>query len=265
MAGSAAEPTPREGVERTCDAARFSDRQGMRLLHIGPPRSDDLVQGVMQINDPQKLVLEFAERMMVWAMFFKPSSLSKRHVMQLGLGAASLTKFCHGRIGMKTTAVEINPSVVAICRDAFHLPPNDKLLEVITGDARKEIARPRWRAALDVIQVDAYDADAARPVLDSVDFYQACKRALGPDGCIVTNLFSADASYETSLEHLRMVFGADALWQFKPTKEGNTIVLAEKKPRKLGLAEYVSRCQELQNRYGLDTQPWLHFFHPVTA
>ena len=219
----------------------------------------------MQIDDPLKLVLEFAERMMVWTMFFKPSSLSKRHVMQLGLGAASLTKFCHARIGMKTTAVEINPSVVAICHQAFHLPRNNKLLEVIVGDAFKEVARARWRGVVDVIQVDAYDSDAARPVLDSVDFYQACKKALSPDGCLVTNLFSADASYVTSLEHLREVFGPDALWQFKPTKEGNTIVLAEKKPRKLGLAEYVSRCQELQSRYGLDTQPWLHFFHPVNA
>lgn len=241
----------------------YSERAGVRLLHIGPARQDALVQGAMSLSQPSEIYLEFAQRMMAWTMFYKPASLAKRHVMQMGLGAASLTRFCHQQLRMRTTAVEINPHVVQACRDWFGLPPDDHLLKVITADAGLEIQRPRWLNSVDVLQVDAYDLDAARPVLDSVGFYQHCARALTPDGCLVTNLFSADASYATSLQHLQAVFGMDSLWVFKPTKEGNTIVLAQKKPRPLPLQERIERCEHIQLKYRLDTQPWLYFFNPL--
>jgi spermidine synthase len=48
--------------------------------------------------------------------------------MQLGLGAAALTKFCHKKLRMKTTAIELNPQVVAACRLWFKLPPDDPKL-----------------------------------------------------------------------------------------------------------------------------------------
>ena len=33
--------------------------------------------------------------------------------MQLGLGAAAITRFCHQVLRMRTTAVELNPAVIA--------------------------------------------------------------------------------------------------------------------------------------------------------
>ena len=37
----------------------------------------------------------------------------------------ALTKFCRKTLGMRTTAVELNPQVVAACRGWFKLPADD--------------------------------------------------------------------------------------------------------------------------------------------
>jgi len=43
---------------------------------------------------------------------------------RLGLGSAALTKFHFKKLRMDTTAIEINPQVVAACRTWFKLPPD---------------------------------------------------------------------------------------------------------------------------------------------
>ena len=66
--------------------------------------------------------------------------MAKRHAMQLGLGAAALTKFCRKKLRMKTTAIELNPQVVAACRLWFKLPADDARLSVVLGDAAEVAA-----------------------------------------------------------------------------------------------------------------------------
>src|SRR5260221_2149934 len=53
---------------------------------------------------------------MGWLLFMEPASVAGRHAMQLGLGAAAITKFCHKKLRMRTTAIELNPQVLAVCR-----------------------------------------------------------------------------------------------------------------------------------------------------
>jgi hypothetical protein len=73
--------------------------------------------------------------MMAWLLFVEPDSVAKRRAMQLGLGSAALTKFCFKKLRMDTTAIEINPQVVAACRTWFKLPPDSARLRVVLGDA----------------------------------------------------------------------------------------------------------------------------------
>jgi len=70
----------------------------------------------MLIEAPTLLVHEYIQRMMGWMLFIDPSTVPQRQALQLGLGAGSLTKFCHKELRMKTTAIEINPQVLAACR-----------------------------------------------------------------------------------------------------------------------------------------------------
>jgi spermidine synthase len=237
----------------------FSDHGDTRYLHLGT----EWVQGSMRMDAPFELDLEYVQRMMAWLLFVEPAGVAKRHAMQLGLGAASLTKFCRRKLRMKTTAIELNPQVIAACRLWFKLPADDARLSVILGDAAEVAAHAHWRGSIDALQVDLYDHEAAAPVLDSPDFYADCRRLLTDDGCITVNLFGRSSSYERSLGHIVAAFGDGAVWAFKPTREGNTIVLAQRTPQRPTRAQLVERADDIQSRWGLPAPKWLRVFKPV--
>lgn len=239
--------------------AHFSDYGDIRYLHL----ESEWIQGSMRLDAPFDIDLEYVQRMMAWLLFVPPDSVRKRHAMQLGLGAAALTKFCRKRLGMKTTAIEINPQVVAACRLWFKLPADDTRLSVILGDAAEVVAHAHWRGQVDALQVDLYDQEAAAPVLDSEAFYRDCRALLTEDGCMTVNLFGRASSYERSLSRIHAAFGADAVWAFKPTREGNTIVLALREPQQPARAELLARAEAIEARWGLPARKWLRVFGRV--
>ena len=237
----------------------FSDYGDIRFLHLGT----EWVQGSMLIDAPFDIELEYVQRMMAWLLFVEPSSVAGRHAMQLGLGAASLTKFCYKKLRMKTTAIELNAQVVAACRIWFKLPADNARLQVVLGDAAQVASHPNWHGKIDALQVDLYDDEAAAPVLDSEDFYADCRKLLTDDGCMTVNLFGRSSSYERSLEKIAAVFGLDAVWAFKPTREGNTVVLALRRPRAAKRAELAARAENIQTLWNLPAPKWLRVFKPL--
>lgn len=236
-----------------------SDDGEVRHLHLGTP----WIQGSMRVAEPFALELEYVQRMMAWLLFVEPASVSKRHAMQLGLGAGAITKFCHKKLRLCATAIELNPQVVAVCRQWFKLPPDGPKLRVVLADAAKEIQNPMWLGTVDALAVDLYDHDAAAPVLDSPDFYADCRALLSEDGSMTVNLFGRSSSYEKSLKSMASAFGDDALWAFKPTREGNTVVLAQRTPTRPKRTELAARAEAIQERWGLPTTKWMRVFKPV--
>ncbi|RZI78623.1 MAG: spermidine synthase [Variovorax sp.] len=238
----------------------FSDWGDIRYLHLGT----EWVQGSMKLDAPFEIELEYVQRMMAWLLFVEPASVVSRHAMQLGLGAATLTKFSRKTLRMRTTAIELNPQVVAACRVWFKLPADDLKLSVVIADAGAEIRKPRWQGTVDALQVDLYDHEAAAPVLDSEDFYADCRALLTEDGAMTVNLFGRSSSYARSLEKIVQVFGADAVWSFKPTREGNTVVLAQRTPQHPKRPVLADRAQTVQTRWGLPAPKWLRVFKAHT-
>jgi len=238
----------------------FSEQDGICYLHLGT----QWIQGSMRRDAPFDIHLEYVQRMMAWLLFVEPGSVERRHAMQLGLGAASLTKFCYKKLRTKTTAIELNPRVVAACRLYFKLPRDDARLAVVLGDAAEVAAHDHWRGSIDALQVDLYDHEAAAPVLDSAEFYADCRQLLTEDGCMTVNLFGRSSSFERSLQRIEAAFGAGAVWAFRPTREGNTIVLAQREPRRPPRAELAERAETIETRWGLPAKKWLRVFKPVT-
>ena len=105
-----------------------------------------------------------------------PEQLPGTRCLQLGLGAAAITKYCHSVLRLPTTAVEINPQVIGVCRSWFHLPEDDERLTVVQADAARYVASDDQVARFDALSVDLYDHEAASPVLDDEAFYRACWR-----------------------------------------------------------------------------------------
>lgn len=237
----------------------FSDFGDKRYLHLGT----EWVQGSMLIDKPWDIELEYVQRMMAGLLFTEPAGVAKKHAMQLGLGSAALTKFCYKKIRMKTTAVEINPQVIAACRGWFRLPKDDLRLHVIEADASLEIKKPQHLETVDLLHVDLYDHEAAAPVLDSAAFYSDCHELLTEDGVMTVNLFGRDSSYQSSLEKIAEAFGPQALWAFTPTREGNTVVMAQREPSRPERTDLLLRAADIQSRWNLPAKKWLRILKPV--
>ena len=217
----------------------------------------------MRIDEPQALVHQYIQRMMAWLLFVEPATVPTRRALQLGLGAASLTKFCHKVLRMRTTAIEINPKVLVACRGWFKLPADNARMQVVLADAAREIRDPQWWATVDALQVDLYDHDAAAPVLDSEAFYADCRRLLTPGGCMTVNLFGRASSYSRSVEKIAAAFGREAIWPFKATPEGNTVVLAQRQPSRPTRSVLTERADVIERKWQLPAAQWVRVLKPL--
>lgn len=234
----------------------LSESGGVRYLHLG----SEWVQGSMRIAAPFDIDLEYVQRMMAWLLFMPADSVTGRHAMQLGLGAGAITKFCYKKLKTTTTAIEINPRVADVCRAWLRLPPEDERLRVVIADAAQEIQSPEWLGTVDALCVDLYDDQAAAPVLDSPDFYADCRRLLTDEGCMTVNLFGRSASFERSLASIAHAFGPQAVWVFKPTREGNAVALAQRTPSRPKRELLQARADDIEARWGLPARKWLKVF-----
>ncbi len=219
----------------------------------------------MLIDAPTVLVHEYIQQMMAWLLFVDPAATSRLQSLQLGLGAGSLTKFCYKEARMKTAVIELNPQVLVACRGWFKLPNDNSRLRVVLADAATEIQNPEWWGSVDALQVDLYDHEAATPVLDSLDFYGDCRRLLTDEGSMTVNLFGRSSSFKRSAEKIASAFGADAVWVFKPTRAGNTVVLAQRIPSRPKRAVWRERAEFIQSQWGLPAMQWTRGLKPFVV
>jgi spermidine synthase len=234
--------------------ATISEIDGVRYLHLGTP----WVQGAMQLKQPRVVVLEYVQRMLAWMLWRPVDALASGHAVQLGLGAAAITRFTLQTLRMRTTAVELNPAVVGACRRWFRLPADDRRLSVVVADAAEWVRGvDAPRGDVHALCVDLYDHEAAAPVLDDEAFYADCRALLAPDGVMSVNLFGRQASFDRSMARLTAVFGAERVWHLKPTREGNTIAVATHTAVFPDRHTVLARAANIETRYGLPARKWL--------
>ena len=82
---------------------------------------------------------------------------------------------------------------------------------------------------------------------------------------MTVNLFGEDSSYPQSVAKITAAFGKDAVWAFRPTREGNTVVLAQRTPSRPATADLLERAAAIQTRWGLPAAKWLKVFKPIEA
>jgi len=217
----------------------------------------------MRIAKPDAIELEYVQRMMAWMLWRPIDELGQGRAVQLGLGAASVTRFCRDQLQMHTTAVEINPAVIGVCRLWFHLPDNDERLKVLNLDAANWVRNKSNQRSVHVLNIDLYDHDAAAPALDDEAFYRACYSVMvdtanGGGGLMSLNLFGRDASFDTSLQRIVNAFGSHQVWNLQPTKEGNTVVVASRGVPLPDRASLVERAEYIETRFGLKARKWVN-------
>lgn len=226
----------------------LSEQDGVRYLHFGT----EWVQGAMRIRKPNWPELEYAQQMMAWMLWLpEPAAIA-----QLGLGTATLTKFCHASFpAASVTAVELNPSVIAICASMFKLPPNDARLRVLEMDALDYVNDAANAGALDVLQVDLYDATARGPVLDSAEFYESCNACLKDDGIMTVNLFGDHPSYARNIKAIKFAF--EQVVCLPEVHDGNVVAIAFKRKRAIDVDALAERAAQIVADTKLPAKSWV--------
>lgn len=240
----------------------ISEFDGVRNLHLGTI----WVQGAMRIARPDQLELEYVQRMMAALLWLPGDGLDQGHAVQLGLGAAAITRFTHKALRMRTTAVELNPAVIAACRRHFRLPDDGPRLNVLTMDAADWVHDVNHRNSVRLLHVDLYDHEAASPVLDDLHFYGGCRDVLEAGGVMSVNLFGRNTRFEHSLSQLTAAFGARQVCRLRPTREGNAVVLAGRDvvlPDRATLLERAATIEARYGRWGLPARKWLRMLRPL--
>jgi spermidine synthase len=229
-------------------AVTLSEDDGVRYLHFGT----EWVQGGMRIARPFALELEYQRQMMAIGLLLP----APRRIVQLGLGAAALTKFCYRHLSSsEIVAVELSAEVVAAARTWFRLPADDDRLTVVEADAREFISHPRQRGRAEWLQVDLYDAAARGPVYDDVAFYRACRRALSAPGVACFNLFGS--RFDPSFNAICEAFEDRAL-VLPEVEHGNRIVIAVVGPAlDVPFGVVYERALELEARWRLPARRWV--------
>jgi spermidine synthase len=229
--------------------ATVTEFKGVRFMHLGT----SWVQGAMRLSKPDTIELEYVQMMMMWLLFCE----RPRHVVQLGLGSAALTKFCYQRLpDTRVTAVELNPNVIAICRALFGLPPDDARLAVREMNALDFVLDRANHDSVDVLQVDLYDQDARGPVLDTPEFYQACCDCLTADGIMTTNVFGDFSNYDKNMQAIEMIF--DAVVWLPEVHDANIVVIAFKRAPQIDFSVLYERAGAIKKAYNLPAKNWVN-------
>ncbi|WP_233880780.1 spermidine synthase [Paraburkholderia flagellata] len=228
----------------------FSEESGVRYLHFGT----EWVQGAMRLSKPLHIELEYAQQMMAWLLFLA----TPERIVQLGLGAAALTKFAHRYLRpAKVEAIELNPAVVVAARTMFELPYDDTRLAVRELDAWDFVQDRANHGTIGALQIDVYDATARGPVLDSVAFYRAVRACLTDAGVATINLFGDHPSFVRNMKRLNEVFDGRVI-ALPEVHEGNRVALAFSGPAlEVTYEALEKRARLLESKLGLPAHQWV--------
>lgn len=229
----------------------ISEEAGVRYLHFG----SSWIQGAMRIARPFALELDYTREMMVPLLLHDPDW--PRSVLQIGLGAASVTKFLYRyRPQAKLTVIEIEPRVAAAARQFFKLPEDEQRIDIRYGDGADFVIKAKQR--YDLILVDGFDADARTGRLDTLPFYLDCRARLADHGLLCLNLLSRRKDFRGSVKRLEEAFDGHAI-AFPSCDSGNAIALARigAAPAPTPLADLKAAAQQLRLETGLNLLPTL--------
>jgi spermidine synthase len=146
---------------------------------------DRTLQSAMNLKDPTALRLIYSRYTSV-GLTFRPDA---KKMLLIGLGGGSIPKKVQKEFpDMEIDAVEIDPEVIKMSKEYFHIKESS-LLRLHAQDGRLFMARTPHR--YDIILLDAYFTDAMPFHLTTKEFFELAQKKLTPNGIIVANLISA--------------------------------------------------------------------------
>ncbi len=225
---------------------QVSESKGVRYLHFGSP----WVQGAMRIARPYALELEYTRELM-FPLLLRGDGHWPRSVLQVGLGAASVTRFLHRHFpAARQTIVELSADVVQAARHFFKLPAE---VPVLLADGADYVVSTEAR--FDLIVLDGFDDRGRAGRLDTVPFYFDVARRLTRSGCLAVNMLTRTRGAAPALGRLAEAFG-DRVLELPATEAGNVVAICAAGPRiDLSIEELRAAAIGLKASCGLDLRP----------
>ena len=204
------------------------------------------VQSEMSIAQPHALNFAYTRAMMGFLLFVP----RPRHVVIVGLGGGSLTRFCHRQLpGARITTVEIDPEVIAFA-DLFELPAPGERHELVQADAVDYFAGGGERP--DVVLLDGCDSRGMAPALGDTGFLACVRERLRARGVLVINLVGAPEAVRATVAGASAVFAGRLIVQ-KVGEGGTEVAFAFKDPAFVPPWEDMPRAARLlQRQHALD-------------
>jgi len=213
--------------------------------------TNDATQSAMLLADPDALIAQYTRKMMAFLLF----NPHPRHIVMIGLGGGSLAKFCYRHLPRaKITIVEIDAQVIAM-RDEFRIPRDDERFRIVHDDGAHYLEN--CDDAMDVLLVDAFDADGIALSLAKSAFYARAARQLSDDGMLVMNFWGRCERFTDNLTQARAAFG-DSLLLVPVSGDANVLLFAFKQAPPTAIStELEALARRLQMRLLLDFPRYL--------
>lgn len=204
------------------------------------------VQSEMTIGDPLELNFAYTRKMMSFLLFHP----HPEHVVIVGLGGGSLTRFCYRQLPLtRVTTVEIDEDVIALS-DLFRLPACGHRARLVHADAAEYFATTEEHA--DVVLIDGCDRWGTAPTFCEPAFYENLRLKLRRQGLLVVNLIGHDNRKGAILRSVAETFSGRYVLLDVPAG-GNSLLFAFNDPdRVVDWSEVRRLAEELASRHGLD-------------
>lgn len=201
------------------------DNRGTRTLWF-----DRDPQSTMSLKDPVEGAFEYTDFFHV-PMILNPTADA---VLFVGLGGGSGPKaFLRDYPGLLVDAVEIDPKVVQVAREYFHLPEDNERLRVAVADGRAFLRR--GSRLYGAIIIDAYGSGpygAYLPFhLATTEYFRIVHDRLAHGGCAVYNVMGAYGDlndYVVTSIHATLNRVFPHVYVFQAASSLNTVFVAQK-------------------------------------
>jgi spermidine synthase len=221
------------------------DDRGLRTLWF---ERNGVRQSVVDPDDPDHLELPYLKAMLVgMALVEEP-----QRILVIGLGGGTLPRFIHKHYPKTTIdVVDIDPDVVEVAKRFFAFR-EDATLRAHVADGRRFIEDTRVR--YDVIFLDAFGSENIPYDLATQEFLDAVRRALGPKGIVVGNIWcrASNPLHDSMVRTYQEVF--DEMYFLDVEGAGNEILIGLPRPGRItrdGLAEKAGTLGR-EKQFGFD-------------
>lgn len=200
----------------------------------------DLLQSVLDLNNPLHLVSEYTQAMLLGLVWQN----QPQRIYIAGFGGGRIPLVLHHYL--PETVIEcadVDPIAIEAATQCFGVKLDDRLAVAIQ-DGREYLEQQNPDIQYDIIMTDVFFGNGYFPHrLATTEFYQLCQKHLSNAGVVLVNLLQRDEFYAEKVKTFQSAFSHVYLC---PWKDINSVLIGTNSPI-LEKREIVDRAKNLQN------------------